>query len=93
MGFEPTHGDRIGLAVQRLNHSATLSCSDQLCHVFVVIWFGFVLQYKSMGWFLHEIFPPDLFFDSTCVAVTNKCSFLRLVTGSRNSSLWFLYVM
>ena len=25
MGFEPTHGDRIGLAVQRLNHSATLS--------------------------------------------------------------------
>ena len=28
MGFEPTHGDRIGLAVQRLNHSATLSqCS------------------------------------------------------------------
>ena len=25
MGFEPTHGDHIGLAVQRLNHSATLS--------------------------------------------------------------------
>ena len=24
-GFEPTHGERIGLAVQRLNHSATLS--------------------------------------------------------------------
>ena len=25
VGFEPTHGNRIGLAVQRLNHSATLS--------------------------------------------------------------------
>ena len=25
MGFEPTHGNRIGLAVQLLNHSATLS--------------------------------------------------------------------
>ena len=25
MGFEPTHGDRIGLAVRRLSHSATLS--------------------------------------------------------------------
>ena len=24
-GFEPSHGDRIGLAVQRLNHSATSS--------------------------------------------------------------------
>ena len=29
MGFEPTHGDRIGLAVQRLNHSATLSYLSQ----------------------------------------------------------------
>ena len=28
MGFEPTHGDRIGLAVRRLNHSATLSESS-----------------------------------------------------------------
>ena len=28
MGFEPTHGDRIGLAVQRFNHSATLSQSS-----------------------------------------------------------------
>ena len=28
MGFEPTHGDRFGLAVQRLNHSATLSQSS-----------------------------------------------------------------
>ena len=25
MGFESTHGDSIGLAVHRLNHSATLS--------------------------------------------------------------------
>ena len=25
MGFEPTHGDRIGLAVKRLNHSAISS--------------------------------------------------------------------
>ena len=28
MGFEPTRGDPIGLAVQRLNHSATSSCGD-----------------------------------------------------------------
>ena len=32
-GFEPSQGDRIGLAVQRLNHSATLSHlqSLQIC--------------------------------------------------------------
>ena len=28
MGFEPTRGDPIGLAVQRLNHSATSSRTD-----------------------------------------------------------------
>ena len=26
MGFEPTRAEHIGLAVQRLNHSATSSC-------------------------------------------------------------------
>ena len=47
MGFEPTHGDRIGLAVQRLNHSATLSQSsavrglcDLFCNVFFLIAFA-----------------------------------------------------
>ena len=47
MGFEPTHGDRIGLAVQRLNHSATLSqCSavrglcDLSCNVTFLIAFA-----------------------------------------------------
>ena len=47
MGFEPTHGDRIGLAVQRLNHSATLSqCSavrglrDLSCNVSFLIAFA-----------------------------------------------------
>ena len=29
MGFETKHGDRIGLAVQRLNRSATLSELDK----------------------------------------------------------------
>ena len=28
MGFEPTRGDPNGLAVHRLNHSATSSCAD-----------------------------------------------------------------
>ena len=28
MGFEPTRAEPIGLAVQRLNHSATLSCHN-----------------------------------------------------------------
>lgn len=32
MGFEPTRAEPIGLAVQRLNHSATSSCW-QLCVV------------------------------------------------------------
>ena len=47
MGFEPTHGDRIGLAVQRLNHSATLSQSsavrglrDLSCNVSILIAFA-----------------------------------------------------
>ena len=28
MGFEPTRAEHIGLAVQRLNHSATSSCQS-----------------------------------------------------------------
>jgi hypothetical protein len=28
MGFEPTRAEHIGLAVQRLNHSATSSCQN-----------------------------------------------------------------
>ena len=63
MGFEPTHGDRIGLAVQRLNHSATLSQSsavrglcDLFCNVFFLIafanncfWnFGLPPQYETI---------------------------------------------
>ena len=91
MGFEPTHGDRIGLAVQRLNYSAPLSCFDQLCQVFVVIWF-FFLHYKSMGWFLHQLFLIDFFY-TTCVDITNIYSFIRLVTGSCNSFLCYLYVI
>ena len=63
MGFEPTHGDRIALAVQRLNHSATLSQSsavrglcDLFCNVFFLIaftnncfWnFGLPPQYEKI---------------------------------------------
>ena len=62
MVFEPTHGDRIGLAVQRLNHSATLSqCSavrglrDLSCNVssliaFADIFFNFrlLLQFEKI---------------------------------------------
>ena len=47
MGFEPTHGDRIGLAVERLNHSTTLSQSsavrglrDLSCNVSFLIAFA-----------------------------------------------------
>lgn len=29
MGFEPTRAEPIGLAVQRLNHSATSSCQGK----------------------------------------------------------------
>ena len=29
MGFEPTRAEHIGLAVQRLNHSATSSCYQE----------------------------------------------------------------
>ena len=31
MGFEPTRAEHIGLAVQRLNHSATSSCPCMKC--------------------------------------------------------------
>ena len=33
MGFKSTHGDSIGLAVHRLNHSATLSEHSQ-----IIVW-------------------------------------------------------
>ena len=32
MGFEPTRAEPIGLAVQRLNHSATSSCLASVQH-------------------------------------------------------------
>lgn len=37
MGFEPTRAEHIGLAVQRLNHSATSSHSDKKALLWVVI--------------------------------------------------------
>ena len=45
MGFEPSHGDRIGLAVQRLNHSATLSV--QLSKLLIIIAFLFLISVDS----------------------------------------------
>ena len=44
MGFEPTRGERIGLAVQRLNHSATL-CST--VEIRVIISFSFLISIDS----------------------------------------------
>ena len=48
MGFEPTRAEPIGLAVQRLNHSATLSlCS--VYHLFLNFskWSKYVLKVKE----------------------------------------------
>ena len=39
MGFEPTHGDRIGLAVQRLNHSATSPSNCWIAWGDVLTWY------------------------------------------------------
>ena len=39
MEFEPTHGDRIGLAVQRINHSATCVQSSKYELFFFRVWF------------------------------------------------------
>ena len=46
MGFEPTRAEPIGLAVQRLNHSATSSlspgawqiCTRQVAYQWAIIW-------------------------------------------------------
>ena len=47
MGFEPTHGNRIGLAVQRLNHSATLSLFiDKSQKLLSILHFSFSLHYQ-----------------------------------------------
>ena len=35
MWSQPTHGDRIGLAVQRLNHSATMSVQSWKYEIFL----------------------------------------------------------
>ena len=44
MGSETTHGDRIGLAVQRLNHSATMSVQLSKYEIFLFhIWFQSIL--------------------------------------------------
>ena len=41
MGFEPTRAEPIGLAVQRLNHSAT---SSHFCYKFLIPFLDFALQ-------------------------------------------------
>ena len=44
MGFELTHRDRIGLAVQRLNNSATLSVQSSKYEIFFFrFWFLSIL--------------------------------------------------
>ena len=40
MGFEPTRAEHIGLAVQRLNHSATSSVFIKLLCIFELLQFG-----------------------------------------------------
>ena len=37
MGFEPTRAEHIGLAVQRLNHSATSSTLKECCQAKVCV--------------------------------------------------------
>ena len=60
MGFETTHGDRIGLAVQRLNHSTTLSQSsavrglrDLSCNV------SFLIAFANNNCFWNFRLPPQ----------------------------------
>ena len=53
MGFESTHGDRIGLEVRRLNHSATvsyLSAARGLCHLFCNVFFLIAFANNSCFW-------------------------------------------
>ena len=51
MGFEPTQGDPSGLAVRRLNHSATLSSYILTCIVFI--------HYHEF-WFAQSLFRSQL---------------------------------
>ena len=71
MGFEPTRAEHIGLAVQRLNHSATSSTLKD-CHVWKVCVIPLLFdkvhdQRQERG--LEKVFPcrelnPDLLGES-----------------------------
>ena len=48
MGFEPTRAEPIGLAVQRLNHSATSSVDNQLQWKYFKYKFCFHIKNKKV---------------------------------------------
>ena len=74
MGFEPTHGDRIGLAVQRLNHSATLSMG--------IGRYWFLLSTSSND----ETSDVFLFTESCCKCWFLHFSYARRVFSSKNTT-------
>ena len=47
MGFEPTHAEHIGLAVQRLNHSATSSIGS-VTGVVLLFFYGGHFQFPDI---------------------------------------------
>ena len=49
MGFEPTRAEPIGLAVQRLNHSATSSVDNQLQWKYFKYKFCFHIKIKCIS--------------------------------------------
>ena len=59
MGFEPTHAEHIGLAVQRLNHSATSSIGNfqrNRSSFVILLW-----RPLSVSWYSFDLISNQLF--------------------------------
>ena len=65
IGFKPTHGDRIGLAVQRRNHSATLSDKASL-----------LLQFELVRCFSFELMKSFLMLHAISLAILSANIFI-----------------
>ena len=98
MGFEPTHGDRIGLAVQRLNHSATLSCVEVLvlCVALLQCFFSFsLIQWKTVScssWLFQQSISFTTFIEHRITHLNEKSFRQRWDSNPRTETVFGLAV-
>ena len=76
MGFEPTRAEHIGLAVQRLNHSATSSVFIKLLGIrdaiFELLQFGVLALVLGNQWTMISWFPLGESYSCLCIAIRAK---------------------